>query len=248
MIDTNKTKNGQAESLPLAQMMKELFRTAVREALYAVVEEVVRLMCGPSHRPDVDSAFRRADSANSTVFLDGRQEALKRPRVREHREDGSFEVTLARWKAARDPAQWQEATMCGVSTRDVARLGEQETRGLSKSAVSRLWQKKAVTMVEQMQQSDLSGFDLLVLLIDAVVLAKVVVATVALGIDTNGRTVTSKSWVTGSVARRTAKHRYLRTIRHHCNIDITTNHQPPTITEQDPPPLLTSFGIPPFPF
>lgn len=190
MIDSNVTENRQAESLRLAQMMKEHLRTAVREALYEVVEEEVRLMCGPSHRPDADSAFRRAGSANSTVFLDGRREALKRPRVREHREEGSVEVTLASWQAARDPAQWQEATMrailCGVSTRDVGRLGAQEVKGLSKSAVSRLWQQKAAALVEQMQQADLSGFDLLVLLIDAVVLAKGVVATVALGIDTSG--------------------------------------------------------------
>lgn len=190
MIDKNETENGQAENLPLAQMMKERFRTVVRAALYEVVEEEIAMMCGPSHRPDAASAFRRAGSANSTVFLDGRREAVKRPRVREHREDGSVEVTLASWQAARDPAQWQEATMrailCGVSTRDVGRLGEPEVKGLSKSAVSRLWQQKAAALVEQMQQADLSGFDLLVLLIDAVVLAKGVVATVALGIDTSG--------------------------------------------------------------
>lgn len=190
MIDTNETENGQAETPALAQMMKEHFRSVVREALYEVVEEEVRQLCGAAHRPDPDSTFRRAGSAHSTVFLDGRREALKRPRVREHREAGSVEVTLASWQAATDPAQWQEATMravlCGVSTRDVARLGEAQVKGLSKSAVSRLWQQKATALVEQMQQADLSGFDLLVLMIDAVVLAKGIVATVALGIDTSG--------------------------------------------------------------
>jgi transposase-like protein len=190
MIDTNETENGQAESPSLAQMMKEHLRTVVREALYEVVEEEVRELCGAAHRPDPASAFRRAGSARSTVFLDGRREELKRPRVREHREEGSVEVTLASWQAATDPAQWQEATMravlCGVSTRDVARLGEEQVKGLSKSAVSRLWQQKAAVLVERMQQADLSGFDLLVLMIDAVVLAKGIVATVALGIDTSG--------------------------------------------------------------
>lgn len=190
MINKNETKNGQAENLPLAQMMKEHFRTVVREALYEVVEDEVRQLCGPSHRPDPESPFRRAGSADSTVFLDGRREALKRPRVREHRDEGSVEVKLASWQAATDPAQWQEATMravlCGVSTRDVGRLGEDEVKGLSKSAVSRLWQHKAAELVAEMQQADLSEFDLLVLMIDAVVLAKGVVATVALGIDTNG--------------------------------------------------------------
>ena len=184
MIDKNGTENGQAESLPLAQMMKEHLRAVVRDALYDVVEEEVRQLCGASHRPDPESAFRRAGSADSTVFLDGRREALKRPRVRAQSDQGSVEVKLASWQAAKDPAQWQEATMravlCGVSTRDVGRLGEEKVRGLSKSAVSRLWQHKATELVAGMQQADLSEFDLLVLMIDAVVLAKGVVATVAL--------------------------------------------------------------------
>jgi len=42
MIDKKKSKNAQAESPPLAQMMKEHFRTVVREALYEVVEEEVQ--------------------------------------------------------------------------------------------------------------------------------------------------------------------------------------------------------------
>lgn len=208
MTDKNPTDTGQAENLPLAQMMKRRFRTVVRDALYEVMEEEIAQMCGASHRPDPDSPFRRAGSANATVYLDGRQEGLKRPRVREHREEGSVEVTLNSWQAARDPAQWQAATMravlCGVSTRDVARLGEEEVKGLSKSAVSRLWQQKATALVEQMQQADLSEFDLLVLMIDAVVLAKGVVATVALGWEST-RVVKSEFWVIGLGARRTVK-------------------------------------------
>jgi len=190
MINKNKSKNVQAESLPLAQMMKEHFRTVVREALYEVVEQEVQQLCGASYRPDAQSAFRRAGSANSTVFLDGRREALKRPRVREQSDQSSVEVKLASWQTAKDPVQWQKATiravLCGVSTRDVGRLGEDKVKGLSKSAVSRLWQDKAAELVAGMQQADLGEFDLLVLMIDAVVLAKGVVATVALGIDTNG--------------------------------------------------------------
>ena len=95
------------------------------------------------------------------------------------------------------------AILCEVSTRDVGRLGEQAVKGLSKSAVSRLWQRKAAALVAQVQQADLSGFDVLALLIDAVVLAKGVVATVALGIDTSGHK--KKSRAIGSVVQRTAR-------------------------------------------
>ena len=191
MIDRNETQSEQAESFPLAEMMKNRFRAVVREALYAVTEEEMTRLCGPLHHPDGATPYRRAGSAASTVYFEGRAESLKRPRVRRREGDREVEVKLESWQAAQDPAQWEEATMratlCGVSTREMSNLSAKDARAMSKSAVSRLWQQKATELVEQMQQSDLSEFDLLVLMIDAVVLGKGVVATVALGIDTTGK-------------------------------------------------------------
>jgi transposase-like protein len=191
MIDRNEAQSEQAESFPLAAMLKNRFRAAVREALYEVVESELTGLCGPSHHPDPESAYRRAGNAASTVFLEGRREALRRPRVRRREGSREIEVELQSWKAAQDPAQWEEtmmrAILYGVSTRDMGSLSADKVKGMSKSTVSRLWQQKAGALVEQMQQSDLGGFDLLVLMIDAVVLAKGVVATVALGIDTTGK-------------------------------------------------------------
>lgn len=172
-------------------MLKDHLRGAVRQALYEVVEEEISALCGPSHHPEKQSPYRRAGSADSRVCLEGRWEGMKRPRVRECGADGtSHEVALQSWKAAQDPEQWEEATMrgvlCGVSTREMACLDTREVKGLGKSTVSRLWQRKAAVLVDQMQGSDLSDFDLLVLMIDAVALSKDIVVTVALGIDTHG--------------------------------------------------------------
>lgn len=191
MTDRNEELMAQADSFPLASMLKDHLRGVVREALYSVVEEEIAGLCGSSHHPDVSSPYRRSGSADSRVCLEGRWEGLKRPRVREQRADGSsVEVVLRSWKAAQDPAQWEEATMravlCGVSTRDMACLATEEVKGHSKSAVSRLWQQKAAVLVEELQQSDLSAFDLLVLMLDGVVLSKNIVVTVALGIDAKG--------------------------------------------------------------
>ena len=123
--------------------------------------------------------------------MEGRRESLRRPRVRRQLEDGSSEEALLEsWKLARDPGEWEDATMrailCGVSTRKVAALRESEVRGESKSSLSRLWQKKAAALSEEMGKSDLGGFDLLVLTVDAVVLSGGLLATVALGIDSEG--------------------------------------------------------------
>lgn len=78
------------------------------------------------------------------------------------------------------------AVLCGVSTRGCRRLRGEELVGESRSSISRLWQRKAVELVERVQQSDLSGMDLVALILDGVVLSKQAVATVALGIDSSG--------------------------------------------------------------
>jgi len=56
------------------------------------------------------------------------------------------------------------------------RLRASEFDGQSKSEVWRLWKRKSAELVEQMQQADLSDFDLVVLMLDAVVLSTGLVA------------------------------------------------------------------------
>ena len=97
---------------------------------------------------------------------------------------------MTSWKLAQNPNEWEAATMnaitCGVSTRDMPALRESELKGQSKSEISRLWKCKYADMVDHMQQSDLSDFDLVVLMLDAVVLSSGLVATIALGINAEG--------------------------------------------------------------
>ena len=79
------------------------------------------------------------------------------------------------------------ATLCGVSTRSIPSLRESEAARESRSSISRLWQEKSAALVEQVQDSDLSDFNLVVLMLDAVILSDGLVATVALGISTDGQ-------------------------------------------------------------
>jgi len=187
---------GQAETLgesPFednAAAFRASLRQKVRDALYAMVNEEINALCGEAWHPSEEASCYRAGSAPSRVYLQGERQSLKRPRVRRQSEEGSEEVPLKTWQLARDPEEWEEAMMravlCGVSTRKVSQLRPSELAGESRSSISRQWQSKAGELVSQMQQSDLSGFDLLVLMLDAVVLCKDLVATVALGIDTEG--------------------------------------------------------------
>ena len=188
--DREKGLISQADSLGTADEFRSWMRTQARTAFYQLVESEVRELCGESYHPGAGSGCYRAGSAPSSVYIDNKREELKRPRVRCGKDECSEEVSLKIWKLARDPEEWEQAMMravlCGVSTRKVSQLRESELRGESKSSLSRLWQRKAAGLVEQMQERDLSGINLVVLMLDAVFLCKDLAATVALGIDTEG--------------------------------------------------------------
>lgn len=190
MSDTKQHTVEQAESAVETESFHLYLRQRVREALYEVVEAEVSGLCGRRHHPVQGNRYSRGGSAPSSVYLDGRREKLLRPRVRDDDGEGGSEVELKSWQMARDPGQWEEAmyraVLCGVSTRKVAQLRPSALLGESKSSLSRLWQRKARELVEQLQYEDLSEADPLVLMIDAVVLCKGLVATVAMQIDTSG--------------------------------------------------------------
>jgi putative transposase len=188
--DSNVRETGQGIMEVAAESFRHYLREKAREALTAIFEEEMRVLCGARYHPD-GGVCRRAGSAPSYVMRDGCRERMRRPRVRRQSGDGETEeVSLKSWKLAQSPEEWERAMMravlCGVSTRGCKRLRAADLAGESRSAISRLWQRKSQELVEQMQQRDLSDLDPVALMLDAVVLAKNLVATVALGIDTQG--------------------------------------------------------------
>ena len=134
-------------------------QTTVRLALYELVEQEISSLCGPRHQPAKGTPYYRSATSPSQVNLNGKKTALKRPRVRRKGDEGnsSIEVNLKVWKTAQNPDAWEAAMMrailCGVSTRDQKRLHESELKGMSKSSVSRLWQRKAAELVSEMMSA-----------------------------------------------------------------------------------------------
>jgi putative transposase len=190
MKDTAIPAEGQVQLPETAQEFHAMLREMTRKAVLTLFEQEVSELCGPSHGRGNEREVYRAGGVESTVHIDTRKEILRRPRVRRQTATGSEEVTLKSWTLAKDPQQWEEAmyraVLCGVSTRNVSSLREEETRGESRSNLSRLWSRKAADLVEEIQKSELTGFDIVALMIDAVVLCRDLVATVALGIDVQG--------------------------------------------------------------
>ena len=194
--DTSERAQEQELILDSAEALRGHIRSQVRQALQQVFEEEIRGLCGRHYQPDSDDHYR-AGSAPSYVMVEGHRESMSRPRVRRRGQQGdSEEVQLKSWKLAQDTDEWEAAMMrailCGVSTRKVPALRESEVAGESRSSLSRLWQRKSIELVEQMQQRDLSDMALVILMLDGVVLSDGLVATVALGIDSEGA-----KWVLG---------------------------------------------------
>jgi len=166
--------------LPLVDLLvdtrTELFELAMRSGLKvftAMLEEDRTAVCGPRYAHEPDRSASRAGTVRSEVVLGGRKVAIQRPRVRTA--DGEVALPTFQTMAHRDPLDRRvaEQMLVGVATRQYARslepiTAEIESRGTSKSAVSRRFVAKTRAQLETWQAAPLDGLDLVALLLDGV--------------------------------------------------------------------------------
>lgn len=181
--------------LALADVVREDLRQFVvnagMTALVALLEQERTEACGPRYAHQKSRQAHRAGHAPSELVMGGRRVQVKRPRGRTR--DGQ-EVELPSWQAfsAEDPLHERalEQMVVGVSTRKYHRSLEPvpagvKTRGTSKSAVSRRFVAATEAQMGKWLCRDLSGLDLVVLMLDGVHIEEHVIL-VALGIDASG--------------------------------------------------------------
>jgi len=184
--------------LPLVDLLvdtkTELLELALRSGLKvftAMLEEDRTAICGPRYAHEPDRLASRAGTTPSEVVLGGRKVIIQRPRAR----TAAGEVALPTFQtmAATDPLDRRvvEQMLVGVATRQYARslepLGpEMESRGTSKSAVSRRFVAKTTAQLAAWQSAPLDALDLVALLIDGVHLGDHCLI-VALGIAADGQ-------------------------------------------------------------
>ena len=159
--------------------------------LSAMLEEDRARLCGPRYAHDPMRDAHRAGHVRGELALGGRRVQVRRPRVRDV--EGP-EVPLSTWErfASADPLTPRavEQMVLGVSTRNYARSIEPappgvETRGTSKSAVSRRFVAATREKLAEMMSRDLSGLTICATMVDGIhVGAHLVLA--ALGIDEAG--------------------------------------------------------------
>jgi transposase-like protein len=156
----------------------------------AMLEEDRTAVCGPRYAHEPDRPASRVGTVRSEVVLGGRKVAIQRPRVRTA--DGEVALPTFQTMARRDPLDRRvvEQMLVGVATRQYARslepiTAEIESRGTSKSAVSRRFVAKTRAQLETWQAAPLDGLDLVALLLDGVHVGEHCLI-VALGVAADG--------------------------------------------------------------
>src|SRR4051794_2560985 len=147
------------------------------QVLAAMMEDDVTTACGPKGRHDPQRAATRHGHERGSVTLGGRRVAVERPRVRATGGPGGLPV------AAHQPFSSTEVLgrmalermLAGLSTRrypaglePVGARTDQAATSTSRSAVSRRFVTATQTALTQLLAADLSGLDLVALMIDGV--------------------------------------------------------------------------------
>jgi putative transposase len=167
------------------------------QVLGTLMEESVTALAGPKGRHDPDRAAVRHGHERGSVTLGGRRVGVQRPRVRAA--DGSGELPVAAYELFSGTEVLGrlalERMLGGLSTRryplglePVGSQVAQAASGTSKSAVSRRFVAMTQTALAELLAADLSGLDLVCLMVDGVHFAEHC-CVVALGIAIDGTKV-----------------------------------------------------------
>jgi putative transposase len=164
------------------------------QVMQALMEADVTTLAGPKGKHNVTRTAVRHGRECGSVTLGGRRVALTRPRVRAV--DGSGELPIPSYELFTSTEilgkMAMEKMLAGLSTRrypvglePVGPSITETSTATSKSAVSRRFVAMTETALAELLSRDLSGLDLVALMIDGVHFAETC-CVVALGIDIEG--------------------------------------------------------------
>jgi putative transposase len=164
------------------------------QVMQALMEADVSTLAGPKGKHNMVRMGVRHGRERGSVTLGGRRVPITRPRVRAA--DGSGEVAIASYELFSSTEllgkMALERMLAGLSTRrypvglePVGGQVDEKSSATSKSAVSRRFVAMTETALAELLSRDLSGLDLVALMIDGVHFAESC-CVVALGIDIEG--------------------------------------------------------------
>jgi len=164
------------------------------QVMAAMMNADVEAVCGPKGKHDPDRSAVRHGAGDGSVTLGGRRVAVQRPRMRAA--DGSGELAVASYELFSSTEvlgrMAMQRMLAGLSARGyrtglepVGQKVERAARATSKSAVSRRFVAATETALAELLDADLSGLDLVALMIDGVHFGEHL-CVVALGIGIDG--------------------------------------------------------------
>jgi transposase-like protein len=181
--------------IPLAALVRgdllALVHQLGMQAVAAMLEAERTRLCGERYKHDASRQATRGGSTRGEMALGGRRVAVRRPRVVDRH---GREVPLDAWGelASTDPLDMRavEQMAIGVATRKYARSLESlpddvETRGTSKSAVSRRFVALTAEKLAAWMARPLGDLDIWTVFIDGIHFGEHVVLC-ALGVDATG--------------------------------------------------------------
>lgn len=151
----------------LIQALIPLGLEAVNELLQ---QEVTALVGQRYSRGDGQAGHVRWGRQSGSVYLADQKVAVTVPRVRDRL--GGREVPLGSYQALRQPRRAEEAALRkilkGLSCRDYESCVEPvaETFGLKASSLSRRFKRASARRLAELQERDLSGYDIVALFLD----------------------------------------------------------------------------------
>lgn len=180
-----------------ADLQEGLLALAVGAGLQVMaqmMEADVTAVCGPKGKHNPQRSGVRHGTEAGSVTLGGRRVPVRRPRVRAA--DGTGELPVPAYEVFTGTEllgrMALERMLAGVSARrypvalePVGRGVDAQARSTSKSAVSRKFVQLTQTALTDLLAADLSGLDLVAVMIDGVYFAEHL-CVVALGIDITG--------------------------------------------------------------
>ena len=181
--------NGLDARVELIQALIPLGLEAVQELLQ---QEVTALAGARYQRGGGVPGYARWGAQDGSVYLADQKVAVRVPRVRDvHRDQ---EVPLSTYQGLRQPRRAEEAALRkvlkGLSCRSYEACVEPvaETFGLTASSLSRRFKRASARKLAQLQERDLSGYDLVGLFLDGKTFGEDEMV-IALGVTISGEKV-----------------------------------------------------------
>ena len=174
----------------IRHVVEDRIKSSILHLIYDLFENEISQLCGERYARHRDKSYQRAGSDKGSVLAQGQRLQVRKPRVKKSGHDVRLKTysSLQSYDILCDRVL--NHAMSGVSSRNYSHLLDEIAggAGLSKSSVSRAFNKSSKQALESINHRDLSKHKFSAIMIDGVSFGSRM-AIVALGITYEGKKV-----------------------------------------------------------